>query len=86
MIIVPPSAAELGVAPELAILAALELALVTAVEAVTARHPELRGDSDFCDCALGTEAALTLCRQANALVATVNRYRLALVVSGDDDL
>ena len=81
MIIVPPPAADLAVAPELAILAALELALVTTVEAVTARHPELREDSDFVECRLGTEAALALCRHATALVAVLNRYRISIVTA-----
>jgi hypothetical protein len=86
MIVAPPTAADLLVAPELAILAALELALVASVEAIMARHPELCDDFDFCESGLGTEAALALRAQAVALVATVNRYRLSLVVPGDDDI
>ncbi len=85
MTITPPTATQLIAAPELAILAALELALVASVDAVTARHPEIRADCDLCECRLGTEDALALCRQATALVATINRYRLSLVVPAEDD-
>jgi len=83
MIVAAPTAAELAAAPELAILAALELALATSIQALTARHPEISGESDFCDCGRGTEEALTLCRRAAHLVSTINRYRLSLTV-GDD--
>lgn len=86
MTITPPTATDLLVAPELAILAALEFALMASVEAVMARHPELRDDFDFCESGLGTEAALALRVQAVALAATVNRYRLSLVVPGDEDI
>jgi hypothetical protein len=83
MIVATPCAADLAIAPELAILAALEIALAASIEAIAARHPEIISDSDFCDCGLATDEALALRRQASDLVATINRYRLSLVI-GDD--
>ena len=86
MTIGPPTAAQLLVAPELAILAVLELALVTAIEALAARVPVLRDDGPWaCDSNFSNDTAIALHAQAIALAATINRYRLSLVDPDDAD-
>jgi len=86
MTITPPTATQLIAAPELAILAALELALVTSIEALAARYPVLRDDGpEGCDSNFSNDTALALDAQARTLVATINRYRLSLVDPGDSN-
>jgi hypothetical protein len=79
MIIHAPWADDLCIAPELAILAVLEATLAAAIEMMTASHPETFTEivpaEEF---GLDAQTAVVLSRQAAELIATVNRYRLAI--------
>lgn len=80
MIIAIPADDDLCVAPELAILAALELALVVATQVLNITHTEIvaPGD-DRRPAGPDTKVAADIIRQADCLIATINRYRLAIV-------
>ena len=80
------TAEQLAAAPELAVLAVLEVALRTAILALVAAWPELNDlDDDPLD---EPRAALELVERARDLGAAVNRYRLALATAHgrQDDL
>ncbi len=79
MIIHTPFAGDLCVAPELAILAALEATLATTVQVLIAAHPELEQAAATDEITIDVETAAKLSRQAAELIATINNYRLALV-------
>ncbi len=80
------TAQQLATAPELAVLAVLEVALRAAILALVAAWPELNDlDDDSLD---EPRAALHLVERARDLGAAVNRYRLALATADgrQDDL
>lgn len=79
MIIATPSDDDLCVAPELAILAALEVSLVVTAQVLNIAHTEILapGDEPYHP-GLDTKIAATLIAQASTMIATINRYRLAL--------
>lgn len=80
------TAEQLAAAPELAVLAVLEVALRAAILALVAAWPELNDlDDDPLD---EPRAALELVERARDLGAAVNRYRLALATAHgrQDDL
>ena len=83
MIIHTPWADDLRLAPELAILAALEAALATAIEMMAASHPEISDGLDTDHDARDVAAATVLARLAAELLAAINRYRLVLFNGGD---
>ena len=72
-----PRADELCIAPELAILAALEASLAATVQVLAAAHPEIN-DINPADYTIDVAVAARLSRRAVGLIATVNRYRLAV--------
>jgi hypothetical protein len=75
-----PTCHELVCAPELAILAALEVALNVAIVALVAAQPELRPTADAYDAA-ATPAAVAADRVivcVQALAAAIAAYRVAL--------
>jgi hypothetical protein len=80
MIIHTPFADDLCLAPELAILAALEASLATTIQVLIAAHPELTGDPVAPEeITIDVDTAAKLSRQAAQLIATINNYRLAIV-------
>jgi len=80
MIIATPCDDDLCVAPELAILAALEVNLAVTVQVLNIAHTEiLAPGADPNDHGLDTKIAAALIVQASDMIATINRYRLALV-------
>ena len=80
MIIATPADDDLAVAPELAILSALEVALVVATQVLNIVHTEILAPGDDRRPAdPATQVAAEIIRQATALVAAINRYRLAIV-------
>lgn len=86
MIVSTPTARQLVAAPEFAILAALEVALVAASEAIAARYPALLDDDlDYLDCAPGIEMAFAFNAQARQLLETINRYRLSIAYPDEPD-
>jgi hypothetical protein len=72
-----PRANELYLAPELAILATLEASLAATIQVLAALHPDL-GDVAPADYAGDVAVAARLCRRATGLIATINKYRLAV--------
>jgi len=84
MIIATPGDEDLCVAPELAILAALEVTLAVTAQVLNIAHTEIiaPGD-DHHALAADTQIAAQIIAQATRLITTINRYRLALV--GHDD-
>jgi hypothetical protein len=81
-----PTGHELGYAPELAILAALESAVDLAIVALVAAQPELQPSADGRDLvatAAGT-AADALIRCGQALVLAIANYRSAIHHQHDD--
>jgi hypothetical protein len=78
MIIHTPWVDHLRLAPELAILAALEAALATAIEMMAATHPEISDGLDTDDYPRDVAAAIVLARLAADLIAAIDRYRLVL--------
>jgi hypothetical protein len=80
MIITTPCDDDLCVAPELAILAALEVTLVVAVKVLNIAHTEvLTPGADRQQPGLDCKVAAALIAQSSHMIATINRYRLALV-------
>jgi hypothetical protein len=80
MIIVTPADDDLCVAPELAILTALEASLAVAVQVLNIAHTEILapGDDRY-PSNLDTQIAAEIIAQATRLIAAINRYRLALI-------
>lgn len=80
MIIATPCDVDLCVAPELAILAALEVSLAVTAQVLNIAHTEILapGDAPSPPC-LDTKIAAALIAQASTMIATINSYRLALV-------
>ena len=70
---------QLGSAPELAVLAVLEVAASTAVLALAAVYPELQDIPDPADSTAATRAALSVIEHARALGGVLARYRRALL-------
>ena len=80
MIIAIPHDDDLCVAPELAILTALEASLAIATRVLNIAHTEiLAPGDDRRDPCLDTRVAAEIIAQATRLIATINRYRLALL-------
>jgi hypothetical protein len=80
MIIALPPDADLCVAPELAILTALEASLIIAVQVLNIAHTEiLRPGDERHDPCLDACVAAEIIAGATHLIATINRYRLALL-------
>jgi hypothetical protein len=80
MIIATPGDDDLCVAPELAILTALEASLAVAAQVLNIAHTEiLAPGDDRHDPTIDTRIAAEIIAQATQLIATINRYRLALV-------
>lgn len=81
MIIDTPWADHLRLAPELAILAALEAALATTIDMMLASHPEIVDGADTADDHqddVDVAAAIVITRLAAELIAAINSYRLVL--------
>ena len=80
MIIALPPDDDLCVAPELAILTALEAGLAIAVQVLNITHTEILAPSDERHPAnLDTRIAGEIMAQATSMIATINRYRRALL-------
>jgi hypothetical protein len=80
MIISTPAADDLCIAPELAILAALEVSLVVAAQVLNLAHTEILAPGDERHPpSPDTKIASEIITQASRLTASINRYRLALV-------
>jgi hypothetical protein len=80
MIIAIPHDDDLCVAPELAILAALEASLAIAAQVLNIAHTELLAPGDDrLTPYLDTRVAAEIIAEANHLITTINRYRLALL-------
>jgi hypothetical protein len=80
MIIAIPPDDDLCVAPELAILAALEAGLAIAVQVLNITHTEIFAPGDDRHPAnLDTRVAAEIIAQATSLIATINRYRRSLL-------
>jgi hypothetical protein len=80
MIIATPGDDDLCVAPELAILTALEASLAVAAQVLNIAHTEiLAPGDDRHDPTIDTRIAAEIIAQATQLIATINRYRLALL-------
>lgn len=82
MIIAIPPDDDLCVAPELAILTALEASLAIATKVLNIAHTEILapGDPRY-EQSLDTRVAAEIIVEAAHLIATINRYRLALCAS-----
>jgi hypothetical protein len=79
MIIATPCDDDLCVAPELAILAALEVNLAVTAQVLNIAHTEiLAPGADPYHPGLDTKIAAALIAQASHMIVTINRYRLAL--------
>jgi hypothetical protein len=80
MIISTPAHDDLCIAPELAILSALEVSLVVAAQVLNLAHTEaLAPGDDYHPANPDTYIAAEIIAHATHLVAAINRYRLALV-------
>ena len=80
MIIATPNDDDLYVAPELAILAALEASLAIAAQVLNIAHTEiLAPGADRPPMYLDTRVAAEIIAEATHMIATINRYRLALL-------
>lgn len=80
MIITTPCDDDLCVAPELAILTALETTLVVTAQILNIAHTEiLAPGAERCVPAPDTRVAAEIIAQANRMIATINRYRMALL-------
>lgn len=75
MIIPTPSDHDLCLAPELAILAVIEVSLAVAIQVLNITHTEILAPSAE---PLDVRVAADIIAQATRLLATVNRYHLAL--------
>lgn len=84
MIIATPGDEDLLLAPELAVLAALEVTLAVSVQILNIAHMEIiaPGDDPYAPAA-DTQIAAQIIDQATRLISTINRYRL--VLAGLDD-
>ena len=75
-----PSHEDLCCAPQLAILAALEVSLVVSVDVMEIAHTEvLVPGAEPYHPGADTVIAALLIEQASDMIATINRYRLALI-------
>jgi hypothetical protein len=84
MIISTPADNDLAVAPELAILSALEVSLLVAIQTLNIAHTEILAPADHRhppDPA--TLVAAQIIRKATSLAAAINRYRLAIFAPDD---
>lgn len=80
MIIATPADHDLAVAPELAILSALEVALVVATQALNIVHTETLAPGDDRHLPTpDTKIAAQIIAQATRLLVAINRYRLVIV-------
>ena len=80
MIITVPNDDDLCVAPELAILTALEASLAIAAQVLIIAHTEiLAPGDDRLTLYLDTRVAAEIIAEATHLITTINRYRLALL-------
>lgn len=79
MIIATPGDDDLCIAPELAILTALEASLVVAAQVLNIAHTEILAPGEPHDPGVETRIAAEIIAQATQLTATINRYRLALL-------
>lgn len=80
MIVAIPSDDDLWVAPELAILAALEAGLAIAVQVLNITHTEiLAPGDDRHPPTIDIRVAAEIITQATHMIATIKRYRLALL-------
>ena len=79
MIIAIPHDDDLCVAPELAILTALEASLAIAAQVLNIAHTEiLAPGDDRLPLYVDTRVAAKIIAEATHLITTINRYRLAL--------
>jgi hypothetical protein len=79
MIIATPSDQDLCVAPELAILAVIEVSLAVAIKVLNIAHTEILAPAaESYHPPLDARIAAEIIAQATRLLATVNRYHLAL--------
>lgn len=79
MIIATPSDHDLCLAPELAVLATLEVTLVVTSQILNIAHTEILAPGDHRAAhAADTQIAAQIIDQASRLIAIINRYRLAL--------
>jgi hypothetical protein len=80
MIIAVPHDDDLCVAPELAILVTLEANLIIAAKVLNIVHTEILAPGDRRDApSLDTRIAAEIIAEAKHLIASINRYRLALL-------
>jgi hypothetical protein len=80
MIIALPPDDDLCVAPELAILSALEAGLTIAIQVLNITHTEiLAPGDDHHPINIDTRVAAQVIAQATRMIATIKRYRLALL-------
>jgi hypothetical protein len=71
-----PRVDQLRAAPELAVLAALDAVAMATIGALLAAHPELLDpNQDPLERTLHVADAAAICRHAEALVASIRRYR-----------
>jgi len=83
MIIATPDDEDLCVAPELAILATLEVTLAVTVQVLNIAHMEILAPGADADQPLAdTQIAAHIIDQAAHLIASINRYRLAQLALG----
>ncbi len=79
MIIATPGDQDLCLAPELAILAVLEVTLVVTTQILNIAHTEILAPGHHpAASAADTQIAAQIIDQASRLIAAINRYRLAL--------
>ena len=80
MIIAIPTDEDLCVAPELAILTALEASLAIAAQVLNIAHTQILAPGhDPQERHLDTRFAAQIIAEAAHMIATINRYRLALI-------
>jgi hypothetical protein len=81
IVIATPSVAQLGLLPQLAILAILEATLASTIAVMHAVHPETDAISGWADAAVVREdvaAAADLACLAQELIAAISTYRCAV--------
>ena len=81
IIITMPSVVQLGLLPQLAILATLEATLASTIAVMHAAHPETDAISGWADAAIVHEdiaAAAELASLAQELIAAISTYRCAV--------
>ncbi len=87
MIIATPGDDHLCLAPELAILSVLEASLAVATQVLNIAHTEILAPSaEHHDLNIDTRIAAEIIAQATRMIATINRYRLALLLDPDASL